>query len=240
MTRTPDLFVTNDSQLVEQRFGDDLPTRVEIISKMAGTATDDEKSGEVAREQLRSDLQISGDAKVVTSIAPLVPASSLKDLIWANDLLHCIRHDVHLLIVGRGPQQWRLQRFARTTESKNNVHFRDDLGDVAINGADCYWNSLSEAEPEGVLTAMANGIPVVSVIHSLDQDLLQHQRTVLGVERGRRDQFARWTKYVLEQSESIARMTCQAQDYVHRTRRHEIIVEQFERVFLGEMSGHPA
>jgi glycosyltransferase involved in cell wall biosynthesis len=239
LTRQPDLFVTNDSQLVEQRFGDYLPSHVEIIAKAIGITSDDEKSHGVARERLRSELKISGDAKVVTSIAPLVPASSLKDLIWANDLLFCIRHDVHLLIVGRGPQLWRLQRFARTTESKNNVHFLDDLGDLAVIGADCFWNTLDEGEPEGVLAAMANGIPVVSTIHSPDQYLLQHQRTVLGVERGRRDQFARWTKYVLEQPEPIARMTRQAQDLVLRTRRNEIIAEKFERVLLGEMSGHP-
>jgi glycosyltransferase involved in cell wall biosynthesis len=234
------LFVTNDSQLVEQRFDDSSPPRVEIIAKAIGTGTNIETSHDVARERLRSELKISGQAKVVSSIAPLVPASSLKDLIWANDLLYCIRHDVHLLIVGRGPQLWRLQRFARTTESKNNVHFRDDLGDLAITGADCFWNTLNETEPEGVLMAMANEIPVVSTIHSLDQGLLQHQRTVLGVERGRRDQFARWTKYVLEQPESIARMTRQAREFVHRTCRNEIIAEQFERVLFGEMSGHPA
>ena len=48
---------------------------------------------------------------------------------------------------------------------------------------------------------MLSGVPVVSVYGPGTTELIQHQETGFATNVGARDEFARWTKFLLEQSE---------------------------------------
>jgi glycosyltransferase involved in cell wall biosynthesis len=145
----------------------------------------------------------------VLTQAPLEPSNSLKDLIWALDLLCCIRRDVHLVILGTGSQRWRLERFARSTEVLPNLHFVDALELVNFRSVDFYWNSISQWESAGLLQALSCQVPVVST-YLPGCELLRHQQTAMLTELGSRDQFARWTKYLLEHPAAAEQMAAQA------------------------------
>ena len=83
------------------------------------------------REQLLDELGIPKDSKLIGAIGRLWPQKRLKDLIWATDIIKCVRDDTHLLIVGDGPQRWRLERYAEQVAISDRVHFlgsRDDAG----------------------------------------------------------------------------------------------------------------
>ena len=193
------------------RVGDSSPNdRSAIIDRGALSRKD-------LRERIRDSLSLPEDAKLAVAVAELEPRSRLKDLVWATDLLACVREDFHFAIIGTGRQLWRLRRFASQTQAKENVHF---LGEPAspesyLAAADYYWHShLQSPLPGPLFAAMAMGIPVVSVLGEGTEDVVRHQETGFAVNFGARDEFARWTKFLIEQAEPASRLALQGQEHV--------------------------
>lgn len=170
-----------------------------------------------ARAHLRERLGLDESTWIAGAVAPLIPRSRLKDLIWATDLLSVIRADFHFVIFGLGSQYQRLQTFARLTEAADRVHF---LGEPEgawsmFQGLDVFWQShLHEPLAQNVLAAMWARIPVISVLGPGLAELIKHQQTGLGVNFGARDEFARWTKYLIEQAASAIMIRDQAREFV--------------------------
>ena len=172
-----------------------------------------------ARKAILAQLGLPDHARVAGAVAPLVPKTRLKDLIWAIDLLVCVRDDIHLVIFGSGHQQRRLQKFASQTEAQTHVHF---LGTPAnarqlIGGLDFFWQShLQEPLPGNLMLCMALEIPVISVFGPGTSELVRHQETGFVVNLGARDEYARWTKYLIEMPEAAAKLAAQGKEYVVR------------------------
>ena len=170
-----------------------------------------------ARKQLLQLAGIPDNSKIAATVAPLVPRSRLKDTIWATDLLTCIRDDVHFFVFGRGPQRQRLKKFTSQTEAIGHVHFVESgcEGLALLPGVDFYWHShLREPLAPAMLYAMNCAIPVVSVYGPGTAELIRHQETGFGVNFGARDEFARWTKYLLERTESGEQLARQGKESV--------------------------
>ncbi len=164
-------------------------------------------NGEVRDSARRKLIQLGGfgdHVQIAGAVAPLVPRSRLKDLIWATDLLTCIRDDVHFFIFGQGSQRQRLERFAFQTEAGHHVHFIDaEINAIElIPGLDFFWHShLNEPLPSALCHAMQNEVPVVSVYGPGTSELFTHQESGFATNFGARDEFARWTKFLLELTE---------------------------------------
>lgn len=174
------------------------------ISIVPGTIGSVSPNREIARRKLVQIGGFGGHIHIAGAVAPLTPRTRLKDIIWATDLLTCIRDDVHFFIFGSGSQRKRLEKFASQTEAGHHIHFIDsefaalDL----IPGLDFFWQShLNEPLPSALCHAMLSGVPVVSVYGPGTTELIQHQETGFATNVGARDEFARWTKFLLEQSE---------------------------------------
>lgn len=167
---------------------------------------------ESARQTILDTAKLPENTKIAGAVAPLVPRSRLKDTIWATDLLTCIRNDVHFFIFGSGSQRKRLERFASQTEAGHHIHFLDSQIDAMelIPGLDFFWQShLNEPLPSAMHVAMACGVPVVSVFGPGTAETLRHQENAFVVNFGARDEFARWTKYLLEQTDSAQQLAQQ-------------------------------
>ncbi len=205
--------------------------RIAVVPNAASFAVTDRDR---ARRRLRSDLSLPESAVVAMAVAPLVPRFRLKDLIWATDLLACIRDDFHFVLVGTGPHEWRLRTFAAQTEGAAHVHFagHHEFAYQHIAGADFYWHShLLEPLPGNMLAAMTIGIPCVSVFGDGTRELIIPQETGLAVSYGARDEFARWTKYLIEQTGSASQLTMQAKDYVDREFRVKPMADGYMAVY---------
>ena len=192
--------------LVSHQYDQD---RISIVPNALGPSTIDRV---IARRKL---VQLGGfgdHVHIAGAVAPLVPRSRLKDLIWATDLLTCIRDDVHFFIFGRGSQRKRLQRFAFQTEAGHHIHFVDSEvhGFDLVPGLDFFWQShMNEPLPSAMHHAMQNGVPVISVYGPGTSESIEHQTTGFATNFGARDEFARWTKYLLEQTESGKQLASQ-------------------------------
>ena len=210
--------------------------RIEIIPNRIEPASCEvnEVEREAARQSLRKQLNLPPTAKIAGTFAPLIPRTRLKDLIWATDLLTCVRNDFHLLILGNGTQQSRLRRFASLTEAEKHVHFLNDPIEprTLLNGLDFYWHShLMEPLPTVLLTAMASEIPVLSVYGQGTQEIIRHQATGFAVNLGARDEFARWTKFLIEQSQPARQLAQQGQAFVAENFTDNSQVDHYRRVW---------
>ena len=169
------------------------------------------------RKSIRQSLSLPEDARLAITIADLEPRTRLKDLVWATDLLACIREDFHFAIIGTGNQHARLKKFAGQTEARDHVHFLGlpESPESYVAAADFYWHShLQNPLPGPLLAAMAMGVPAISVFGPATDPIIEHQTTGFATNYGARDEFARWTKYLIEQTEPGNRLARQGQDHV--------------------------
>jgi glycosyltransferase involved in cell wall biosynthesis len=166
----------------------------------------------VAREDLLRELNLPPDAKLIGAVGRLWPQKRIKDLIWAADLLKVLREDVHLLIIGDGPQRWRLERYRDQVRIPDRVHFLGERGDVPrlLPHFDCFWlASEYEGQSNALMEAMSAGVPVVASDIAGNRDLVVPGETGHLYPVGDRAELARCTRELLEDP-ALARRLGQA------------------------------
>ncbi len=161
------------------------------------------------RAELLAELGLPAEARLIGAVGRLWPQKRLKDLIWAADLLKVVRDDVHLLIIGDGPQRQRLEKFRDQVLIEDKVHFLGHRSDVPrlLPHFDVLWlGSDYEGLPNVVMEAMAAAVPVVATDISGNRDLVIPGETGYLVPVGGRAAFARETKRILEDGELARRL----------------------------------
>jgi len=63
------------------------------------------------------------DARLIARDWRLWPQKRVKDIIWAADLVQCVRDDVHIPDYRDGPQRWRLEKYAEQVTVAERVRF---------------------------------------------------------------------------------------------------------------------
>lgn len=140
----------------------------------------DSESRRIAKQKLCESFSIPTDSRLVLLVARLWPQKRVLDAIWATDLLKVVRDDVHLLVIGDGPQRERLRMFRYECRIEDRVHFLGSRSDVAalLPLGDVLWlPSAFEGLPNVILEAMAAGIPVVASDIPGNRDLVVHGET---------------------------------------------------------------
>jgi glycosyltransferase involved in cell wall biosynthesis len=133
------------------------------------------------REALLRELHLPSDARLIVAVGRLWPQKNYKRLMWTMCLLKELRRDFHLLIVGEGPQRWRLERFRRQVQIEEHVHLLGERGDVPqlLAHAEIFASaSQYEGQPNAMMEAMAVGLPVVA------SDIAGHRDLVVPGETG--------------------------------------------------------
>ena len=183
----------------------------------------------ISRDDLLAEFQLPADTRLIAAVNRLWPQKRVKDLIWAADLLKVARDDTHLLIIGDGPQRWRLQRYRDQIEIADRVHFLGERNDVSrmMPHLDCLWlGSEYEGQSNAILEAMAAGVPVVATDIPGNRDLVLHEQTGFLVRVGDRAGFARWTQYLLDHADVAGRC---GQAAVNRVRREFSVQMMIDR-----------
>jgi len=206
LARRTDRIVANSSAVREFYAQHGVPESKFVVIP---NAVEPAAPNSLPRESLLAELGIPAEAHVVAAVGRLWPQKRVKDLIWATDLLKSARGDVHLLVIGEGPQRWRLERFARQVENDNCVHFlgqRDDVSHI-LTHCECLWLASSfEGQSNAILEAMAAGLPVIATDIPGNRDLVVPRETGHFVAVGDSAGFARWTNALLEDRELARRM----------------------------------
>ncbi len=189
------------------------PERVHLISNgvtmPAPSAT--------TRRQLLSELNLPENSRLIGAVGRLWPQKRVKDAIWAADLLKVIRDDVHLLIIGDGPQRDRLRRYRDQVRIGSLVHFLGQRGDVPrlLPHFDALWStSAYEGQSNVILEAMAAGVPVVATDIPGTRELVVPGTTGYLVPVGDRAALAKNTQRLLNDAALAARLSAAARQRV--------------------------
>lgn len=233
--------VVPDESLI-QRLVQDGQDESQIVSIPPGLSLEPQDPA-ASRAQILEEFGLKQDTFIVGALAPFVPPARLKDLIWAMDLITCVRDDVFFLLMGQGSQQLRLERFLRCTIAKGHVRFAG-LPENAlsmVSGLNAFWqSSLLSPLPIAMLEAMNSAVPAISVLGPETEKAIIHQTTGMGVNFGARDEFARWTKYFIEQSHAAKQLGQQGQAHVQNLfslqRFSSAYVDLYERLISQRSS----
>lgn len=162
-----------------------------------------------SREQLLAELGLPADARLIAAVNRLWPQKRVKDLIWNADLLKTVNPHSHLLVIGDGPQRWRLERYSDQCEVQDRVHFLGQRDDVPrlLPHCDCLWLASGyEGQSNAILEAMSAGLPVIASDIAGNRDLVVPQETGYLVPVGDRASFARWTSMLLNEPDLARRL----------------------------------
>lgn len=165
------------------------------------------------REEICRELGVPSSSRLIGAVCRLWPQKRVKDLIWAADLLKVVRNDVHLVILGDGPQRARLEKFRGQVRIEDRVHFLGHRGDVPrwLPHFDLLWlASEYEGMPNAILEAMAVGLPVVATDIPGNRDLVVPGETGLLVPVGDRAALAREAQRILDHPDLASRMSAAA------------------------------
>ena len=157
------------------------------------------------------------DSRLVGLVGRLWPQKRVKDAIWATDLLKVIRDDVHLLVIGDGPQRNRLRRFRDQCRIRDKVHFLGERGDVPrlLPHFDVLLSTSGyEGQSNVILEAMAAGVPVVASDIPGTRELVVPDVTGYLVPVGDRAAFAKYTHRLLNDSSLAAQLAAAARERV--------------------------
>jgi glycosyltransferase involved in cell wall biosynthesis len=175
------------------------------------------RSPQTTRGQMLAELELPEGSRLVGLIGRLWPQKRVKDAVWAADLLKVIRGDVHLLIVGDGPQRDRLRRYRDQVCIRDRVHFLGQRGDVPrlLPHFDVLWStSAYEGQSNVILEAMAAGVPVVATDIPGTRELVVPGTTGYLVPVGDRAAVAKYTDRLLNDAILAGRLSTSARDRV--------------------------
>lgn len=116
------------------------------------------------RARIRKELGLSESAVLACCVGRLVPVKNFPVAVQSIALVVQSSMDVHLVLVGDGPERDTLQTCARSAGVADRVHLAGERADVGawLAAADIYVNSsLYEGMSQAVLEAMAAGLPLV-------------------------------------------------------------------------------
>jgi len=124
---------------------------------------------------LRRRLGLDPSVKLVGAVGRLAPVKDLETLLRAVERAA----DVHLAIIGDGPERSRLESLRDQLGLASRIHFTGFLSKLenVYPDLDCVVNSsLNEGTPVALIEAMAAGVPVVATAVGGTPDLLRDGR----------------------------------------------------------------
>jgi hypothetical protein len=153
--------------------------------------------------QLRRSWGADGPLAWIVVGGPLLRRRRLDGAIWAHTLSRVVHPNLRLVIAGEGPDQSRLERFARQVGEAPTVRFEADSRAARrwLAGAAAYWEFLGAGAPSALMhEALASGKPTCCVGTSFDLKAVDHLPLVARLAHDDRAGLTRHTLAVLERS----------------------------------------
>ncbi|OYW23838.1 MAG: glycosyl transferase [Planctomycetales bacterium 12-60-4] len=190
-------------------------------------------------ERLKS-LGIPQDAYVIGYIGRLAIQKRVRDLIWAAETLWQIRPQLHLVIIGDGPERKRLEDFSDGVHGPGHVHFlghREDAQDW-LTAFDVFWlGSSFEGMSNSVLEAMSAGLPVVATDIPANRELVVPDETGYLVRPGDPVGFMQFTRTLMDDSTLAARLGAAGQQRARENFSVERMVQRHIDIYREFTTG---
>lgn len=191
-------------------------------------------SGSGGRDRFCRWLGINDNARLVACAGPLAPEKGFQDAIWAFEILKYLFDDLHLILIGNGPDRGRLEKFVRLIGAESYVHFLGQQPDAAtlLGYAEVVWvPSRKRGGVNVALEAMAAGRPVVASRLPALAEVLADGKTGFLIDPGDKMALARKTRWLLDDPQQCRQMGEAGRQRGEREFAATRLVEQFAQVY---------
>ena len=158
---------------------------------------------------VRESLGLPAGVRLLVGIGPVERHKGFYDAVWGLDILKYLYDDLHLVLVGRGPDRPRVERFARALRVTDQVHWVGPQADVRpiLNEAEVVWvPSRAPAGINAALEAMAAGRPVVAACLPELAEIVTDGETGVLFTPGNKAMLARQTRILLDDADQRRQM----------------------------------
>src|SRR5262249_11334982 len=167
--------------------------------------------------EIRPTSAMTSDRRWIVCAGELRPEQGFRDAIWALDMLRFLHPELHLLVIGSGPERTRLEQFSRCLRSHEHVHFLGERPDMAglLSQAQVVWApALAGNDVQTALEAMAAGRPVVASNLPAFAEVIASGETGFLVPPGDKANLARETRELLDDPALADRVGAAARSHV--------------------------
>ncbi len=115
----------------------------------------------------KSEMGIPESAVLMIYVGRLSEEKNIYKLLDCFSVAHGILSDMHLCLVGEGPEAVNIKRHARNLNCADNIHFTGaipykEIPNLLVSADFFVTASVSEVHPLTVIEAMAAGLPIVA------------------------------------------------------------------------------
>ena len=195
-------------------------------------------SNGITLDRYSTSRQRDGRVRTLITVANLRKEKAHEVLIDAVARLVPVYPELELQIVGDGPRRAELRAIAASRGIARRVRFLGHREDVPalLAAADAFvLPSRSEAFPNGVMEAMAAGLPVVACAVGGLPALVEHGRTGLLVAPDSVPELAAAIETLASSPARAAALGTAAREHVARHYSFERMVGAFERLYLSQL-----
>lgn len=164
----------------------------------------------IDRDRFRAErLGIPPQARVIGYVGRLAKQKRVDDLIWAFELIRCLREDAWFVIAGAGPEKVRLVQFAQDIRAAERIRFLGHVDEIPelLASLDVFWLASDfEGLSNSMMEGMAAGLPIVASDIPPNRELVVPQETGFLVPVGDRAAFAKAAESLLVDRDLAERM----------------------------------
>ena len=138
-------------------------------------------------DDIRGEFGIPQNHRILLFVGRLSDEKNVKMLLTALSIISYERRDVHLLLVGDGPQRKEYERLARYLGVDRQVTFAGfvpkEKTSTLFGAVDAFvFPSTTDTQGIVIMEAMAAGIPIIAVDALGPGDIIEHEKTGLLTE----------------------------------------------------------
>jgi glycosyltransferase involved in cell wall biosynthesis len=154
-----------------------------------------------ATEAATGPVPVPPGARWLVCVGPIARHKGFHDALWAFDILKYLYNDLHLLVIGEGPDRERLEQFGHAIHILDRVHFlgpRLDVTELMVRSELVWVLSRARAGLNVALEGMAAGRPVLAWRLPAQAEIIADGETGFLVPLGDKALLARQTRVLLD------------------------------------------
>jgi glycosyltransferase involved in cell wall biosynthesis len=182
---------------------------------------------------------VTEKSRIVMCVGPLVREKGFYGAIWVLDLLRFVFDDLHLVIIGVGPDQARLQEFAHSIRVSDRVHFTGPVADAPalLQSAELVWVPSETTGGEQVaLEAMAAARPIVASAVAALEELIVDGETGYLAAPDDRITFGKNARRLLDHADARRRLGAAGRDRIAQQFSVSAMADRFGELY-GKLVG---